>query len=53
MVGSPRLRGRRCLVVDDIVTTGATIAEAVRAIRAAGGTVAGGVTIAQTTRLRS
>ncbi|GAA4153117.1 ComF family protein [Leifsonia shinshuensis] len=48
MVASRRLRGRRCVIVDDIVTSGATIAEAARAITAAGGSVAGAATIART-----
>ncbi|WP_348786863.1 phosphoribosyltransferase family protein [Leifsonia sp. NPDC080035] len=48
MVASPRLRGRACLLVDDIVTTGATLLEAAKAIRSAGGTVAGAAAIART-----
>lgn len=42
------LRGRYFLIVDDIVTTGATLAEAARAITAAGGTVCGALTLAWT-----
>ena len=45
------LRGRRFLIVDDVVTTGATLAEAARAIRDAGGEVVGAVAIAATPRL--
>lgn len=45
------LPGRRFLLVDDVVTTGATIAEAARAIREAGGEVVGAVAIAATPRL--
>jgi predicted amidophosphoribosyltransferase len=52
MVASQRLRGRRCVIVDDIVTSGATIAEAARAIGAAGGSVSGAATVARTPRRR-
>jgi len=45
------LHGRRFLLVDDVVTTGATLAEAARAIRDAGGEVVGAVAIAATPRL--
>ncbi len=45
------LAGRRVLLVDDVVTTGATLTEAARAVRAAGGAVLGAATVAST-RLR-
>lgn len=45
------LRGLSCLIVDDILTTGATILEARRAVIEAGGEVLGLATLAETRRL--
>ena len=50
MAASSALAGKRVLLVDDIVTTGATLLEAARAVSAAGGVVSGFVTLAETLR---
>jgi predicted amidophosphoribosyltransferase len=47
-----RLHGRRLVVVDDVVTTGASIIETVRALSRAGAVVVGAVTVAATPRHR-
>lgn len=46
------LRGRTCLVVDDVLTTGATIAETTRVLRGRDALVAGAVVIAATSAPR-
>lgn len=45
-----RLAGAHCLVVDDVVTTGATLSEATRALQAAGARSVVAVTVAATQR---
>jgi predicted amidophosphoribosyltransferase len=50
--GRDSVSGRRCIVVDDVVTTGASAAEAVRALRQAGATVLAVAAVCATPRRR-
>jgi len=46
--GADALKGARCVLVDDVLTTGATLAEAGRVLQGAGARVLGAVAIAAT-----
>jgi ComF family protein len=53
LVAPRSVAGRRILLVDDVVTTGATLFECRRAITAEGGIVVGGMCLAKTLKVKS
>ena len=50
LVAGPVVRERRVVLVDDVITTGASLVEAARAVEAAGGIVLAAATVAATPR---
>lgn len=52
VVDPTAVAGRRCIVVDDVMTTGATLGEVSRVLRLAGGHVIAGAVAAATARTR-
>ncbi|MEY4019812.1 MAG: hypothetical protein RLZZ590_1112, partial [Actinomycetota bacterium] len=48
MLAKPSVHGKRVILVDDVVTTGATLLEAARAVTEQGGQVVGFLTFAET-----
>ncbi|WP_104042348.1 ComF family protein [Arthrobacter sp. ZGTC412] len=46
--GRNKVAGQRCIIIDDVLTTGATLAEAARALHLAGAVVTGAVVLAAT-----
>jgi ComF family protein len=53
MIARSSLRGRRFILIDDVVTTGSTLSEAARAVADAGGEVVGRAALAFTPRIFS
>lgn len=51
VAGPAVVRRRTCVLVDDVVTTGSTLAEAARVLAGAGATVSGAAVVAATARL--
>ena len=51
LVAIESLQGRRMLLIDDVLTTGSTLVESARALRAAGAEVVAAATLAYTPRL--